>query len=97
MILLIDNYDSFTWNLYQYFCELGAEVVVRRNDEMTWPISSAGSAENRDLAGPCTPSESGISLEVIRTMPASCRSWAFAWAIRRLPRRLARPSCAPPK
>jgi para-aminobenzoate synthetase component 2 len=39
MILLIDNYDSFTWNLYQYFCELGAEVVVRRNDEMTWPIS----------------------------------------------------------
>ncbi len=34
MILLIDNYDSFTWNLYQYFCELGAEVVVRRNDEI---------------------------------------------------------------
>lgn len=35
MILLIDNYDSFTWNLYQYFCELGAEVLVRRNDELT--------------------------------------------------------------
>ena len=35
MILLIDNYDSFTWNLYQYFCELGAEVVVRRNDDVT--------------------------------------------------------------
>ena len=34
MILLIDNYDSFTWNLYQYFCELGAEVAVRRNDEI---------------------------------------------------------------
>ena len=35
MILLIDNYDSFTWNLYQYFCELGAEVIVRRNDDIT--------------------------------------------------------------
>lgn len=35
MILLIDNYDSFTWNLYQYFCELGAEVVVRRNDALS--------------------------------------------------------------
>ena len=35
MILLIDNYDSFTWNLYQYFCELGAEVVVRRNDDIS--------------------------------------------------------------
>ncbi|SUG03562.1 para-aminobenzoate synthase component II [Salmonella enterica subsp. enterica serovar Pullorum] len=35
MILLIDNYDSFTWNLYQYFCELGAEVQVRRNDALT--------------------------------------------------------------
>ena len=35
MLLLIDNYDSFTWNLYQYFCELGAEVCVRRNDAIT--------------------------------------------------------------
>ncbi len=35
MLLLIDNYDSFTWNLYQYFCELGAEVVVKRNDDIT--------------------------------------------------------------
>ncbi|XHI05484.1 aminodeoxychorismate synthase component 2 [Enterobacter hormaechei] len=67
MILLIDNYDSFTWNLYQYFCELGAEVVVRRNDEI-------GLADIETLApqkivispGPCTPSESGISLEVIQ-------------------------------
>ena len=67
MILLIDNYDSFTWNLYQYFCELGAEVVVRRNDEI-------GLADIETLApqkivispGPCTPSESGVSLDVIR-------------------------------
>lgn len=35
MILLIDNYDSFTWNLYQYFCELGADVLVKRNDALT--------------------------------------------------------------
>ena len=67
MILLIDNYDSFTWNLYQYFCELGAEVVVRRNDEI-------GLADIETLApqkivispGPCTPDEAGISLDVIR-------------------------------
>ncbi|WP_313068559.1 aminodeoxychorismate synthase component 2 [Atlantibacter hermannii] len=67
MILLIDNYDSFTWNLYQYFCELGAEVVVKRNDDI-------GLADIATLApqkivispGPCTPTEAGISLEVIR-------------------------------
>ena len=53
MILLIDNYDSFTWNLYQYFCELGAEVLVRRNDALTLAgDSGAGAGENRDLAGP---------------------------------------------
>ncbi len=40
MLLLIDNYDSFTYNLYQYFCELGAEVLVKRNDGCSWPISS---------------------------------------------------------
>ena len=67
MILLIDNYDSFTWNLYQYFCELGAEVVVKRNDDI-------GLADIATLApqkivispGPCTPTEAGISLDVIR-------------------------------
>ncbi|HEY1845760.1 MAG TPA: aminodeoxychorismate synthase component 2 [Buttiauxella sp.] len=66
MLLLIDNYDSFTWNLYQYFCELGAEVVVKRNDDITL-------AGIRDLApeklvispGPCTPTEAGISLAAI--------------------------------
>ncbi|SQC58525.1 Para-aminobenzoate synthase, amidotransferase component [Klebsiella pneumoniae] len=53
MILLIDNYDSFTWNLYQYFCELGAEVLVRRNDALTLEDDSgAGAGENRDLARP---------------------------------------------
>lgn len=66
MLLLIDNYDSFTWNLYQYFCELGAQVVVRRNDALTL-------ADIADLApqklvispGPCTPNEAGVSLAAI--------------------------------
>ncbi|MGG5835378.1 aminodeoxychorismate synthase component 2 [Huaxiibacter chinensis] len=67
MILLIDNYDSFTWNLYQYFCELGAEVEVRRNDAITLEdIETLAPQQIVISPGPCTPSESGISLEVIR-------------------------------
>lgn len=67
MILLIDNYDSFTWNLYQYFCELGAEVLVRRNDEITLAeIADLAPAKIVISPGPCTPDEAGISLEVIR-------------------------------
>ena len=63
MILLIDNYDSFTWNLYQYFCELGAEVQVRRNDELTLAeIVALAPAKIVISPGPCTPNESGISL-----------------------------------
>lgn len=66
MILLIDNYDSFTWNLYQYFCELGAEVLVRRNDELTLEEITALLPEKIVISpGPCTPNESGISLAVI--------------------------------
>ena len=67
MILLIDNYDSFTWNLYQYFCELGAEVVVRRNDDVTLAdIATLAPQKIVISPGPCTPSESGVSLDVIR-------------------------------
>lgn len=67
MILLIDNYDSFTWNLYQYFCELGAEVLVRRNDEITLSdIATLAPAKIVISPGPCTPDDAGISLEVIR-------------------------------
>ncbi|WP_312069956.1 aminodeoxychorismate synthase component 2 [Lelliottia nimipressuralis] len=67
MILLIDNYDSFTWNIYQYFCELGAEVIVRRNDDITLADIDALAPQKIVISpGPCTPDESGISLEVIR-------------------------------
>ncbi|ALB69114.1 aminodeoxychorismate synthase component 2 [Cronobacter muytjensii] len=67
MLLLIDNYDSFTWNLFQYFSELGAEVMVRRNDELTPDdIDALAPARIVISPGPCTPNEAGISLEVIR-------------------------------
>ena len=56
MILLIDNYDSFTWNLYQYFCELGAEVVVRRNDDLTLAdIDTLAPQKIVISPGRCTP------------------------------------------
>ncbi|MGL6295009.1 MAG: glutamine amidotransferase-related protein, partial [Plesiomonas sp.] len=67
MLLLIDNYDSFTYNLYQYFCELGVEVCVRRNDSLT--LADIEQLAPRHLVispGPCTPNEAGISLAAIR-------------------------------
>jgi anthranilate synthase/aminodeoxychorismate synthase-like glutamine amidotransferase len=68
-VLLIDNYDSFTYNLAQYLGELGAEVSVERNDAITVDAI----AERRPGAivispGPCTPNEAGISMDVIRTL-----------------------------
>ena len=67
MILLIDNYDSFTWNLYQYFCELGAEVLVKRNDEITLADIDRIAPDKLVISpGPCTPNEAGISLSVIQ-------------------------------
>ncbi|ECB6684311.1 aminodeoxychorismate synthase component 2 [Salmonella enterica subsp. enterica] len=67
MILLIDNYDSFTWNLYQYFCELGVEVQVRRNDALTLAHIDALNPQKIVISpGPCTPNDAGISLAVIR-------------------------------
>lgn len=67
MLLIIDNYDSFTYNLYQYFCELGAEVKVVRNDEITLEEIEALSPSHLVISpGPCTPNEAGISLEAIR-------------------------------
>ena len=67
MILVIDNYDSFTYNLVQYFGELGAEILVKRNDEITIQEIEALAPEKICISpGPCTPSEAGISCEVIK-------------------------------
>ncbi len=67
MILLIDNYDSFTYNLVQYFGQLGAQVDVCRNDTVTIPDISALRPSHLVISpGPCTPNEAGISLDAIR-------------------------------
>jgi anthranilate synthase component 2 len=67
MILLIDNYDSFTWNLVQYLGELGADVHVHRNDAITLEQVEAWAPEKIVVSpGPCTPNEAGISVPLIR-------------------------------
>jgi anthranilate synthase component 2 len=67
VLLLIDNYDSFTWNLYQYLSELGAETLVRRNDEVDEPAIEALAPERIVLSpGPCTPAEAGVSVDCVR-------------------------------
>ncbi|HEX3662847.1 MAG TPA: aminodeoxychorismate/anthranilate synthase component II [Acidobacteriaceae bacterium] len=69
MIFVLDNYDSFTFNLVQYMGELGADVVVRRNDELTPEQVEALHPERIVLSpGPCTPQEAGISIDLIRHM-----------------------------
>ena len=66
MLLMIDNYDSFTWNLVQYFGELGADVHVHRNDAITLEQIEAWQPERIVISpGPCTPREAGISVPVI--------------------------------
>ncbi len=66
MLLLLDNYDSFTYNLYQYLSELGAEVVVRRNDQITLAeIAALAPAGIVISPGPCTPNEAGICNDAI--------------------------------
>ncbi len=71
MILLLDNYDSFTFNLYQAMSELGADVVVRRNDQITIPEVIAMLPDLQGIVvspGPCTPTEAGISVPLIREL-----------------------------
>jgi len=66
MLLMIDNYDSFTYNVVQYLGELGAEVEVHRNDEITIEEIEAKQPEHLVVSpGPCTPNEAGISVEAI--------------------------------
>jgi anthranilate synthase/aminodeoxychorismate synthase-like glutamine amidotransferase len=69
MVFVLDNYDSFTYNLVQYLGELGAEVVVRRNDQVT--VSQIESLHPERIVvspGPCTPQEAGISIELIQRL-----------------------------
>ena len=68
MLLVIDNYDSFTFNLVQYFGQLGVPMRIFRNDELTIP-EAVELAPDRILIspGPCTPSDAGISLDIIKT------------------------------
>ncbi len=69
MILMIDNYDSFTWNLVQYLQSLGAEVQVVRNDALTVDEIRRLAPERIVISpGPCTPNEAGVSLEVIERL-----------------------------
>src|SRR5579884_2049311 len=67
MVFVLDNYDSFTYNLVQYMGELGAEMLVRRNDELT-PAEVEALQPDRILIspGPCTPQDAGISIDLIR-------------------------------
>jgi anthranilate synthase component 2 len=70
-ILVVDNYDSFTYNLVHYLQELGAETDVRRNDALSAAEALALPVDGVVLSpGPCTPNEAGICLELIRTAPA---------------------------
>jgi len=68
MLLLIDNYDSFTYNLYQYLAELGAEITVYRNDRVTLEQIEAMQPDHIVISpGPCTPNEPGLSCQIINT------------------------------
>lgn len=74
MVFVLDNYDSFTYNLVQYLGELGAKVVVRRNDELTVEEVEALHPDRILLSpGPCTPAEAGILVPLIRHMAGSPR------------------------
>ena len=67
MLLMIDNYDSFTYNLVQYFAELGEEVAVYRNDEITLEEIEALKPQHLVISpGPCTPNEAGVSVPAIK-------------------------------
>lgn len=67
MVFVLDNYDSFTYNLVQYMGELGAEMVIRRNDELTPAEVEALRPDHILISpGPCTPQDAGISIELIR-------------------------------
>ena len=84
MLLVIDNYDSFTYNLVQYFGELGEDVQVYRNDKITLAqIEDLHPSRLVISPGPCTPREAGISVEAIRHLEGSCPFSVSVWDISR--------------
>ena len=95
MILLIDNYDSFTWNLYQYFCELGADVLVKRNDALTLADIDLNHKKLSSHLAPVRQMKPGSPLTLFATMPGACRFLASASVIRQWRRHLAVKLCAP--
>ena len=97
MLLMIDNYDSFTFNVVQYLMELGEDVVVWRNDEISVDAIIKAAPEKIVISpGPCTPNEAGISLEVIERLAGSILYWAFA-SVQVSVKRLAATSLERPK
>jgi anthranilate synthase/aminodeoxychorismate synthase-like glutamine amidotransferase len=73
MVFVLDNYDSFTYNLVQYLGELGAKVVVRRNDQVTVEEVKALHPERIVISpGPCTPQDAGISIDLFRQLSGQC-------------------------
>ena len=73
MVFVLDNYDSFTYNLVQYLGELGAKVVVRRNDQVTVDEVKSLDPERIVISpGPCTPQDAGISIDLIRQLSGQC-------------------------
>jgi anthranilate synthase, component II (EC 4.1.3.27) len=96
MLLMIDNYDSFTYNVVQYLGELGAEVKVIRNDEMTIAEIEALNPERIVVSpGPCTPSEAGVSIEAILHFAGKLPILGVAWATSPSARPLAVMWCVP--
>ena len=82
MLLMIDNYDSFTFNLVQYFGELGQEVQVFRNDQISIETIAALNPDYLVISpGPCTPAEAGISVEAIKYFAGKLPILVFAWGI----------------
>jgi len=96
MLLMIDNYDSFTYNIVQYFGELGQEVKVFRNDAITLGEIARLNPEYLVISpGPAAPAQAGISLSVIREFAGKIPLLGVCLATNRLAKRLAARSCMP--
>ena len=84
MILMIDNYDSFTFNIVQYLGELGADVLVKRNNEISIDEIKTLDPDRIVISpGPCTPNEAGVSIEVVKTFVCTNQFWEFVLVIKR--------------